>query len=175
MVIICVIVALILWIAYLIWENQDNDLDAGIFIGSFIGINLVGLGLGFLLTLLFGIIAVDCPQIPCGEPQKVELVAMKDNSTINGNFFLGSGSINEDQYYFYLEQTNKGIQKKKVKADHNTYLNYIENDDTPYLLIQKTRCENDIIYALSHKCYDVEYYFYIPDGSITNEFSVDLE
>jgi hypothetical protein len=37
-----------------------------------------------------------------------ELVSLKDNSVISGNFFLGCGTISGSQHYFFYKKTDRG-------------------------------------------------------------------
>lgn len=148
------------------WEN----------VGVFICVFLMGTVISLPIFLMFIGVAGCSPQVPMGEPTSIELVAVKDNSSINGSFFLGNGTINEDQYYYYLTETSKGIVQQKINIDKNiVYLRYIKEGETPRLEEQTTRCESDVLYFLSSWTTKTEYYFYIPEGSITNDFVIDLE
>ena len=175
MLIISVVLALIAWVILLIHEGKKEPITAEVFWCSLIAFIIMGLVVGVFFALPFIETAEMGPKVPNGEPYKIELVALKDNNAVNGNFFLGTGTIEEDQYYFYLTKTEKGIQQRKLKNTDDVYLNYTENADTPHIIVQKCRCANPVINFLALGPTFTEYYIYVPEGSITNEFSVDLE
>ena len=175
MLIIGVVLALILWVILLIYEGKKEPITAEIFCCSLVAFILLGLVVGVFFTLPFIETAEMGPKVPDGEPYSIELVALKDNKAVNGNFFLGTGTIDEDQYYFYLTKTEKGIQQRKLENTSDVYLNYTENGDTPRIMVQKCRCADPVINFLALDPTFTEYYIYVPEGSITNEFSVDLE
>ena len=175
MLIIGIAFALILWVILIIHESKVEYITAEVFWCSLIAFIVLGAVVGVFFASPFIEIAETGPKIPKEEPYSIELVALKDNSSVNGNFFLGTGTIDEDQYYFYLTKTAKGIQQRKLKNTSDVYLNYAESTDTPRIVVQKSRCANPIIDFLALGPTFTEYYIYVPEGSITNEFSVDLE
>ena len=176
MILILTIVGIIFgitWFFYALW-------DCGCFcFEAFAGLALIptlGFALGTLLSLLLSLFAACFPQVPASELQVIELQALKDNDEIYGSFFIGSGTINKKQYYYYLTETPKGVQQQKIEANHNVYLNYTKEGDTPRIEVQKFKCGNELLHFLSHGMGDYsEYYIYIPEGSIAHEFSIDLE
>lgn len=137
MLIICIVIALIVWGILLIKEDKYDPITVEVFWGSLVAFIILGCVAGAFIALPFSEVAETAPKIPEGEPYSIELVALKDNSAVNGNFFLGTDTIDEDQYYFYLTKTEKGIQQRKLKNTSDVYLNYAENGDTPRIVVQK--------------------------------------
>ena len=54
------------------------------------------------------------------------ILSIKQDNSVNGHFILGTGSIQDVQYYFYYYNTDKGIKLDKVKSD-KSYI--IETDE----------------------------------------------
>lgn len=144
----------------------------GIFM-SFLSLLLAGLV--FLGFLLIAAASGDC--IPESD-QEIELVnttniiALKDNAGVSGSFFLGSGYIDDDLYYYYAAETERGYKVNKLRAD-NCYTQY--SDDAPRIEeYEATGFKRwyHYIYAIPSDSY---YVVYIPEGSITNVFEIDLE
>ena len=103
-----------------------------------------------------------------------DLRALKDNSSITGRTFLGSGGVdNTLQYYYLIEEEGKGIVMQKQDANHS-YLNYIPTGETPRVEHVHEDFTNPILRFFTFKkdCY---YSFYIPEGSIDELYQVDLE
>lgn len=100
------------------------------------------------------------------------LVALKDNSTIDGSFFLGCGNIGSKTQYSYAIDTEFGIEIKTLSANEKIYFKYDEG--APALITSKP------VYSTLAKWLSVPYdrpvyTFRIPEGSIINEYQVDLE
>lgn len=101
-----------------------------------------------------------------------QLVALKDNSAISGRFFLMNGSIDSEQYYYYAAEDELGIKVDKVAASE-CYIQYVESEYRIESYTPVFRDEWRNWFAIQMK--DPYFIIYIPDGSITEEFSIDLE
>ena len=106
----------------------------------------------------------------------IELSALKDGSSSSGNFFLGTGTIDSSQYYFYLTQNSKGLQQSKLKIDSDVYL---KEDDSVKPNISKYNKVTDskFVKFMFGEQLTVESHTIItvPANSVTTEFKVDLE
>ena len=100
------------------------------------------------------------------------IVALKDDKIMQGDFFLGCGSVDGDLQYYYAEDSSKGYQVKHVDVD-NTYLLF--DDDKPRIERYEAAAFNKKIHYLYAMPNGYYYKIYIPHGSITNGFKVDLE
>ena len=63
-----------------------------------------------------------------------KIIALRDTSAIDGQFFLGCGSVGEDEWYVYYTDTEFGYKKNKVSADNSNrpvYLKYINEEESP--------------------------------------------
>lgn len=102
----------------------------------------------------------------------VEITALKDSQNINGRFYLTGGYVKEDLYYYYAELTEYGYRTSKVKADL-CYIVY--SDETPHIDEYTANAFKHwwtYIYAVPvHESYVI----YVPVGTITTEFAIDLE
>lgn len=108
------------------------------------------------------------------------LYALKDNSNISGSFFLGTGSIDEDDYYYYItREEGKGYSVNKRSTGGFTYLEYLSAEDCEYdepcLVYYHDEWENKVLRFFAWS--PINWYtFYIPEGSIIeNYYEVDLE
>lgn len=105
------------------------------------------------------------------------IYALNDSSDVKGRFFLGTGSIESNLYYYYIRDTAHGQKIEKVSTS-DAYLKY---DDRCYVE-RYSRYYNDdlktklLVTRFFDKCdYNSYYVIHIPEGSITNEFVVDLQ
>ena len=87
-----------------------------------------------------------------------------NTSGIYGDFFLGCGTIsNETLYYFYTNE-NGAIRLKKVSYN--------------YVTIYYTKEQPKVIYTrTSNACsgYNYKWDIYIPEGSIVNNYDVNIK
>lgn len=65
----------------------------------------------------------------------VELVALQDNSATTGQFFLGSGSVDNKAYYAFYYKTPNGFKYETLDAEsaaHPVYIKYLNsNTESP--------------------------------------------
>lgn len=100
---------------------------------------------------------------------KTETIScLNDGNQINGEFYLTHGRIDEDMYYQYMvEQPDSGYVYGKVKADISTV--YMVDENFRVEWYEKTRK------CLWFKDEEIFCKIYIPNGSIKEEYSIDLE
>lgn len=106
------------------------------------------------------------------------IYAFSDNVTVSDRVYFMSAQVEGNLCYYYLANSSHGQMVYKI-ASSNTYINYIPENETCY--IQKyERVFNDTFW---NKFFiprifsptDCYYVAYIPEGSVSNEFQVDLQ
>lgn len=105
--------------------NNDYYDKGFLVISAVMGI-MFSLVISFPLSLVIG-------AIPGGVVEtRQELVALKDNITTEGSFFLGSGRVEGEMYYFYMaKESDGGFTAHKVYADDHCRV--YEDSGTPYV------------------------------------------
>lgn len=141
---------------------------------------IIGAVSGFLVTLILSLF-VKHDRVPV-KVDRVDIHAMSDGSSLSGSFFLGSGSIDGREYYYYYETLdNGGFKQRKVPVDIAIIFEHadIENGRVEMFntvlpddhwavgwAFRGCNCANDLnLYKL--------YEFHIPKGSIKHK--LDLE
>ena len=131
-----------------------------------------------------------------------KIIALKDRQTTEGNFFLGFGSIDNSDYYCYYTENDAGdIVFNKISTNDNVKLRYCSSEEQPnvkiYNQVKKeilvkepniwTSSLIDYIYYHKYSVGDViktssSTYFnhqqtviYIPEGSIEQNYKIDME
>lgn len=91
-----------------------------------------------------------------------EIKSLKSEVGASGRFFLGSGHIKTQAYYFFYVQYDKGYQLEKITTS-NTYINALEESqyDAPVLTNKKNKGEWCDYYMI-----------YIPQDYIVFEFNI---
>lgn len=95
------------------------------------------------------------------------IVAMNDSNQTNGRFYARRGYIEENLYYQYMTKVGSGYKAGKVKAD-STILYYTDDD----FRVERYKKTRNWLWFEQEAYY---YKIYIPEGSITDEYSVDLQ
>lgn len=143
---------------------------------SILGGALMGLIVSIVLFAVFSVVACDAPGT-VHEGYSYELVALNDDadSSISGLFFLGTGSVSsdEDLEYVFIYETEKGMTVGERRAK-SVYVQYIAENETPCLVHYVETYDSSFWdWLLGNKdSWDV---FYIPEGSITTDFEIDLK
>lgn len=107
-----------------------------------------------------------CDKIPY---KTQEIVSLGDSSEVNGRIYARRGYVGERLYYHYIvERPNGGFVTDKVKA--NDAVLYYSDDDFR-VEWYKLRRKWWIFYEERENYAKI----YIPEGSITDDFRVDLE
>lgn len=126
-----------------------------------------------MLGLVFsGICSYICPTEEV-LTDTCEIVALKDSSSVSGRLFLGVGLVGEEMSYQYFEKTADGVKACSISADDVTI---IEMDDgsTPRIETYSEKPVGAWKYW-TFPIVDREIYIFVPVGSVTSEFVVDLD
>ena len=126
-----------------------------------------------LFYMLFGALIGSCFEAnEVTEVEEIPIVALSDNNNIEGCFFLGTGYVDSETYYYYLTENEDGGKKfAKIKAD-NAIL-YDNEKENPRVEITHARSSSWIANFFFITDQDI-YSIYIPEGSIKYNFNVDL-
>lgn len=166
--IIAIVVPIILAAKGELWDFGDGVL-------VFMFTCFIGVLLSLAIMVLGGGIATASGAPTQSEKvESVEVISLNDNSNTEGTFFLGSGSVNEELVYYYAYESDKGITVGEIDADE-VYINY--TDKQPRLEEYQTKFKSEFLnwsfaYLGEDSCY---YKLYIPEGSIIEEYKIDLE
>lgn len=83
------------------------------FLGGLVGI-IGGLIIGFLLSIIIGAFLPKHTVVS----ETIPIAAFSDHTSVHGKFFLGSGVIDENMYYFYYKQNPNGSYSfNKLETD----------------------------------------------------------
>ena len=128
----------------------------------------------FSLIVLLGAskITTCCAEIDYNVVSDTKIIALKDNQNVNGSFYILGGYVDEDPYYYYATETEFGYKTEKMKAD-NAYIKYTDNE--PHIERYVGDFANEGTYFWGFPMCDDRYIIYVPEGTVTNEFNVDLE
>lgn len=102
------------------------------------------------------------------EPYATEkIVCLNDSNQVNGRFYARRGYIGEKLYYQYMVKLGEGYKANKVGANNTTL--YYDDDN---FRVQWHEKERHWLYFSEAEKYQK---IYIPKGSITDDYSIDLQ
>lgn len=139
--------------------------------GMTILITILGIMISFIVILPVSAIADSCADKTWSTVEDIDIYALQDNLTTEGSFFLGSGHIDDELKYFYVKETDVGYTVCNVDAD-DSYIRY--TNDRCHIEKQTYEFTNKFVAAIAIPMSD-RYIFHIPDGSILNNYAVDLK
>lgn len=161
-----IIIPAIFFICGIVSAIRERDSD-----NFFFGL-LGALASGFCVVLVALIIGVFIPSSEIIYEETVTpIVSLEDNMSRGGAFFLGTGSVKDSIYYYYMTETEYGYELRNVAASKA----YIKYDTEPRIVI-KNGCGfkhwyNNIWAFPTHTHYTI----YIPEGTILNNYNIDLK
>lgn len=162
------ITTVIIFIGYMI-------LDGYYTVGEIFGLGFMSLLAAVLCALLLTatsvVIADSCADKTYSVVEDIDIYALQDNLTTEGRFFLGSGHVDGELKYFYVEESEFGYKVNSIDAD-KCYIKY--TSDRCHLEKQTYTFDNSFVQFIAIPMSD-RYVFYIPEGSIINNYSVDLK
>lgn len=166
-----IVIGIIIFVAIGIKNRRFWDLADWVF-GSFLALLMVGMA-SFLVTLGVSGIATHYADKKYTVKQESPLLALQDNTSVSGHFYLGGGSFNGSMQYVYMVPTSEGTQMVTVGVNQNVFV--IESDN-PKVEIYEVKFSNNI---LNYFAEPIEQYnrtkLYIPKGSIKYDYNVDLK
>ncbi|MFT4400556.1 hypothetical protein ACMX2I_11020 [Bacillus sp. SW14] len=124
-----------------------------------------------------GLIGVICPfDNRAVLQEKTNVYSIKDSSNVSGNFVLGSGIIDDTQYFYFVSEKQgfKSVHKVKAEASRVKEGDY----KTPYVKKYDYEYENKFVrfmFGESPLFKDSSYDFFLPEHTVTQEYKVDLE
>lgn len=174
--IIWILPAIIVFVIIIVLA-MDGDLGFGLMIAplAYLGFVLIGL-------LSFGLIGNGIAELTNAEYEIVAiseepLIAFQDDHQIKGKFFLGCGTVEETEYYYYISRKeDKGYQVQK-ESTSNCYLDFIEEDgkyQTPHRVVYEKQWTNPVV-RFFVPIFTGWTTYYVPEGSIINDYNVDLQ
>lgn len=150
----------------------DDWNDLGEKIGLSILTFLVSFVISLLVFLLASLIISSAADIEYDKASDKKIVALKDNQNVSGNFYIMGGYVDEGLYYYYATETEFGYKTEKVSAE-NAYIKY--TDGETHIEIYSGHFVNESVNLWAAPMCNDRYIIYCPEGTVTNEFNIDLE
>lgn len=163
LIIVFAVIGFILGVLVFISEPSLED-----FFAPFMGAVMLG-AIGFFLAVM---ITIFLPTKDVADPQ-ITLHNLRNDSEINGAFFLGIGTVNQTQYAFYsVNESDGAITFHQVRMDSIRV--YEDNPDGAYLQTYHNVFAQDWYHHIgldpmgSSKAPE----FHIPKGSVDNHYQL---
>lgn len=160
---------------------DDRSVDCGL-CGA-----ILGFLTGFVITVILSMFlsfSIETEETYC---EIIPICALNDNTSIQGQKFLFSGTIREKYIYRYVVSTQDGKQVKEINNSDSVYIKEIDNLETPCIKIYKTKIYIDekaikkwskiaiMIRFNRPYIYTTKIIFEVPTGTVTSEYNINLE
>lgn len=162
-----IIIPAAFFIGGIISAIRERDADNFFFIGI-----LGALASGVCAALITAIVGTCIPSSEnVYEETVTPIVALEDNVASNGTFFLGTGTVKDDIRYYYMIDTERGYVMQNIKAS-NAYIKY---DANPRIVIESGRGFKHWYNYIWAFPVSTHYTIYVPEGTILNNYNIDLK
>jgi hypothetical protein len=135
------------------------------FFGSAVGI--------FLISFVMLFFIADRLPTKWVTESSAKLVSLRDKSSVDGSFILGTGNIAEKDYFVYYREWGGGFKKEKLPADNSVIF---EGSQSATLVVKKRVYEEEWMnsFFIRNDAINVRSYeFHVPKGTIMQKFSVE--
>lgn len=140
---------------------------------STLAMGLITLLVTFIVSCTGGLLFTHDTFKEIETAERIQLVALQDNSGVSGNFFLGAGHIDGQPVYTYMyEVEGKGYKVDQIKAGES-YVNYCVGN--PYIDKFSYRFKHGLLRFLFIDFYGTDTYIFVPEGTIQKDFNIDLQ
>ena len=167
------IVAIIVFISLIIWAATQYCLEL-VDIGMSFAIAAASFVLACTVSFLISVCIYEAVPYETVKTEEVPLVALQDNYSVEGGYFVFSGYIDEELTYTYMYETSKGLTTDQIKAKDA----YIKESNEPKLVITTTDVASPIWRFFSASCLTSkeEYTLYLLPNAIVvkNQYNIDL-
>ncbi|MED4309236.1 hypothetical protein P9256_02090 [Bacillus paralicheniformis] len=124
-----------------------------------------------LLLLLVPLFVSDTEVVAIDEKP---IYALKDGSQVEGAFFIGTGTFEEEQYFFYVTDKGEGKTIDKQLVKDSTIIE--DNGRHPKIVKCNEKFKSKISrFMFGDYSGDITYKIYVPQGTITTDFTVDMK
>lgn len=136
---------------------------------------LLGLAIGLLGMVVSSVILENRIPQTTETVSTQEIYSLKDNNGIKGGYYLFGGSIDDEYQYRYVISTPKGKQVETISSnDYEVYIK--EGNYKPKIVKEVTKPKDDKLnWWLVFPLDKYQYTIYVPEGTIANEYNMDLE
>jgi len=150
------------------WDDYEDILNIFYVLFSSV-ITILVIGVVLVISCAWSGFFTKLPEL---RSQKI-LIALRDKDGVQGQFFLGTGQIkNEPYYFYYVALPDGGYSPEKMNFDDVTI--YEENRKDAVLLEYSCAFKNKWAYLVSMPTSDAcnKTEFHVPTGTIRRGFSV---
>lgn len=110
--------------------------------------------------------AIDREYIGDDTEHYLYIYSLKNKSDVYGNFFLGSGTVSETEYYYFYYKSNYGYERHKLSTND---VSIVENDNTRPRIVERIRTYKGKYFKWEDKSTE-KYIMYVPTGTIIRQF-----
>ena len=107
----------------------------------------------------FVIASSGCLEDLCGESRRTPIISLTLNGKVEGTFFLGSGSIEDEPVYYFYKEKEGGLILDYVYATETIV---IETNDVEPVLVE-------------YGCTFKQSKLYVPEGTIIRHMVMDTK
>lgn len=130
--------------------------------------------LGIVAALTLTIILLATANTETVAVSEKPIYALKDGGQIGGSFFIGTGTVEEEQYFFYVTDKGEGKTIDKQLVEESTVIE--DNNRHPEIVKCDERFKSGFVrFMFGDYMGDATYKIYVPEGTVTTDFTIDMK
>ena len=167
--IICILAVIVVFI----WAWYVDGIVFG-FAAGFVALIIAGIIFGIAVCITWGAFREHQPDE--GVFTKTNLLAISNSESVEGRFFLGSGYINGQQVFSYIEDHDEYAVVDQVNAGSTTRIYEDAGTKQPWMTVQEYTQDAWFLWPGWHwgDVWMDTYEFHIPKDSIVSDYEVDV-
>lgn len=151
-------------VSYLSINMERKSFTAFFFIGAFGG---------FVLWAFTGIFVSSVAPLDFVKVDEHGVVVFANSESQNKSYYLGTGHVDDEITYVYMQKTEHGKTLKHVDADSAVI---IKSDKKSRIVKYEQMFSSETLrWLLPLPGYECIYKIFVPNKSITHNFTIDLE
>lgn len=147
-------------------RDMDESIVGAVFKSVFFSLAM-GVILGTIVASFIGIFFKTTDSTDTITP----IVALQNKQGVQGSFFLGTGSVDSTEYYYYLAQQSGGVTLSKIDSDG---VIVYQDNQPPAIVTFTADFVNPHAYLWAISWHESPTVIHIPKDSIIENYSVDL-
>lgn len=153
--------------AVIAWADSSDGVGSKMFLGT------LGAAIGLCIGLVLSVMCTLFAPVHNRTASVYKLQTLNDNRAIEGDIFLGVGSIKGNMYYTFYKETDYGYVLQEIRA-HKAYIRYSDNPRVE--LVEFGIGEGAWQWLVLPGVIDEYHYIiYVPEGTISNKHELDAE
>jgi hypothetical protein len=133
----------------------------------------LGVMVALIVSLIMTLVLDSTAHYTYQKTNETKIIALQDNGSVTGSFFLGSGYVKGNMQYVYMTENGAEMKMYHVDAD---YASLIYANEPKVETFEAHYSNSFVAFLFGQPVFDhSKYKIYVPKGTVKQNFNVDLQ